>query len=132
MPLVGFTVLSLGWNFCSQPSCVEGINQNAVMLGAGAQAFYRVGGWEGHAGAWLRMPIKFGSNVSLVGSERSSAQLSGGETISALVGVARRLGPLGLWFDAGYTHSINDYSATELGLTESFGGLTVAGGVALW
>lgn len=136
VPFVGFTVLSLGFNasFAGGQPDLAGMNQNAIVGGAGAQAFYRYRGWEAHADVQLRAPFAIGgANATFFASSGEYAgELSGGESIAITVGAARRLGPVSLFFDLGYLRSIVSFEASAVGLSASFGGLFVGGGVALW
>ena len=135
VPLVGFTVLSFGFNesFVTGQPDLAAIDQNAVVAGVGAQAFYRYRGWEGHADVQVHVPFAFGTNATFFrNTEPYDGQLHGGEIVTLTTGVARRLGPASIFFDLGYVHSIVSVRATGVGLAASFGGLLVAGGVSLW
>jgi len=132
VPLVGFTDLSLGWNEAGDPS-LAGLDQNALVLGAGAQAFYRYAGWEVRADVRGRAPIPIGNaSAGFFGMGSYDGHVDGGESIALTVGGARRLGPTAIFIELGYIHSLVAFSASALGVSESFGGFLIGGGVSLW
>jgi hypothetical protein len=136
MPVIGFTDQGFGFGAMyttGQPDLGE-INQPALVLGAGAQAFYRYGAWEGHADVQFHAPIALGTanTTFFANSGQYDGQLRGGEIITVTAGITRRLGPVGVFFDLGYAHSVVSARANAFGLDVGFGGLLVAGGLSLW
>ena len=93
VPLVGFTVLSFHFNSSNDPPDLAAIDQNAIVIGAGTQAFHRYGSWEIHADLQLRVPFAIGgANAMFFGGEQDNDQLAGGAFVTLSGGAARRLG----------------------------------------
>jgi hypothetical protein len=131
--LLGFTDLSLGFEETFPSPSLAHVDENALVIGAGAQAFYRAGRWEVHGGAWLRTPIALGdANATFFGGPAESRSLGGGQSVAVTIGAACRLGPTSLSFDLGYTHSLRNFEANGLGVDQSFRGPFLTVGLALW
>jgi len=134
--LLGFTEQQINWTPNCPPAtpCLEYVSQDAIVAGAGAQAFYRRDHWEAYADLAFRAPIQIQNAHALFAYTSGDYQgpLSGGETIALTAGVARRVDTARLFVELGYLHSVVSESADALGLSASFGGFLFAGGISLW
>ena len=136
--LLGFTEQQINWNadcmYMSGAACLEYVSQDAIVAGAGAQAFHRSGPWEAYADLAVRVPFQIQNAHALFVNDASSfdGQLSGGETVALAAGVARQIDGARIFVELGYLHSFVNLDASELGLSASFGGLLVAGGISQW
>jgi hypothetical protein len=61
-----------------------------------------------------------------------NGQLGGGDSIAFAAGVARRWATTRIFVELGYLHSVVPFQASAIGLSASFGGLLLAGGISLW
>nr|HEX4314340.1 hypothetical protein [Kofleriaceae bacterium] len=136
VPLVGVADFTLAWSdTCAvQAPCMHSVDQYAIMLGAGAQAFYRHGGWEGFVDLTFRAPIPLGNSNSVFFSQSGTydGSIGGGETVALGVGVARRADATRFFVGLGYLHTVVAFDASELGLSESGGGVYLSGGISQW
>jgi hypothetical protein len=134
--MLGFTEQQINWNAdcMSGAPCLEYVSQDAIVAGAGAQAFYRSGSWEGYADLAVRVPFQIQNAHALYVYDASSfdGQLSGGETVALAAGIARRVDSARIFVELGYLHSLVNVSANGLGLSASFGGVMFAGGISVW
>jgi hypothetical protein len=133
---VGVADFTLAWNDTCPPlaPCMHTVDQYAIMLGAGAQAFYRRGGWEAYVDLTFRAPIPIGSANSsfFMSSGTYAGSIDGGESLALGVGVARRVDATRFFVGVGYMRTIVAFDASELGLSESGGGLYLSGGISQW
>ncbi len=133
---VGVADFSLAWNdTCPvETPCMHTIDQYAIMLGAGAQAFYRRGGWEGYVDVTFRAPIPIGNSQSsfFMSSGTYDGSVGGGESIALGVGVARRVDATRFFVGVGYMRTVVAFDASELGLSETGGGVYLSGGISQW
>lgn len=134
--LVGFTELGLAWNDDCAPNspCLHDLEQDAIVVGGGAQAFYRRGDWEAYAELVVRAPIAFGraSTAFYYQSGDYGGRLDGGDSIALAAGVARRVDTARIFAELGYLQSFVAVQASELGLSTNVGGVLLAAGISLW
>ena len=134
--LIGFTEQQINWNVadCATGNpCLEYVSQDAIVAGAGAQAFYRRDRVEVYADLAFRVPVQLQSAHALFAYEGNyTGQLSGGETIALAAGVARRVDTARFFVELGYLHSVVSDRGDGIGLSASFGGFLLAGGISLW
>jgi hypothetical protein len=133
---IGVADFTLAWNdTCPvQAPCMHTVDQYAIMLGAGAQAFYRRGGWEGYVDLTFRAPIPLGSSNSTFFAQSGTydGSIDGGETVALGLGVARRDDATRFFVGVGYMRTVVAFAASDLGLSESGGGVYVSGGISQW
>ncbi|HEY1548463.1 MAG TPA: hypothetical protein VGG28_11610 [Kofleriaceae bacterium] len=136
VPLVGVADFTLAWNDTCQvlAPCMHTVDQYAIMLGAGVQAFYRRGGWEGYVDLTFRAPVPIGSSNSTFFSQSGSydGSIDGGESVALGVGIARRADATRFFAGLGYMRTVVAFDASDLGLSESGGGLYFSGGISQW
>ena len=134
--LVGFTEQQINWNpDCPVGTpCLDYVSQDAIVAGAGAQAFRRFRPWEVYADLMFRVPFQIQGAHALFEDMAGGfdGQLSGGETVAIAAGVARRDDTARFFAEVGYLHSFVNLEAGALGLSASFGGVLFAGGISLW
>jgi hypothetical protein len=133
---VGVADFTLAWNDTCPvlAPCMHTVDQYALMLGAGAQAFYRRGGWEGYVDLTFRAPIPIGgaNSTFFMSSGTYDGSIGGGESIALGVGIARRADATRFFLGVGYMQTLVAFTASELGLSEAGGGVYVSGGISQW
>ena len=133
---VGVADFTLAWNdTCPvEAPCMHAVDQYAIMLGAGAQAFYRRAGWEGYVDVTFRAPIPIGSSNSAFFNDSGTynGSIDGGATVALGVGIARRADATRFFVGVGYMRTVVSFDATDLGLSESGGGMYLSGGISQW
>ena len=131
----GFTEQQINWNPCpSGTPCLASVSQDAFVAAVGAQAFRRLGSWEGYVDLTFRVPIQIQTAHATFQAESGdyNGPLSGGETIAIAAGVARRADTVRFFAEVGYLQSIVTLDASAVGLSASFGGALFATGISLW